>query len=784
MDKRANIAQVFISLFLLLSLIQLLIFSDVEAPEPPSLYTKIERTATTDNFCSKESCTKTYYTGSVNMLNETGGFEPYEDVTSFVFNPSTFSLNLSWWGNKSIVLYLTANVSGTEYILDKSNSLIKSNLNLTNLINKNKGGYYYTHNFSLNLTALGVEYVGYKIKTSNVKSCEFENNALICDEQKIDLSQAVNEQKIDINYNNTNLFFRGKDLSFIDPTTVYNFSNQTRVQAFSAVTTEAGTISSCLPNGTTHVNTTEINQTGDSNLDLNDNLRLIWMGGSNSGKRGYLLFEFNVEQPPSSILSLNFSLEHLENLGGNSGAKTNFLEYNDTGATWFPFGSQIGGSGNVIRDINITSSARISDLINASSIVNFAICTYNPAGGTNVDARTDWARLEVSYTPNTAPTVSLPSSFNNSIITSPILNISYNASDVEDNLNNCSLFLTTPSGSVPPLINITNTTPVLESINQTFNFTALSIGAYRYLIGCYENSTTYLQGNSSLQNFTINNTIPSELLSIYPNNNTPIERVSPLSFTYEINDTDGGEFGTINNCTIYLTGNNSLTYISNSSDTTISEEINQTFNITNLQKGNYHWFTGCVDNGATFRYINSSIRNFTINNSIPIAPLLNGFTNASSQSATSITLNFSSTDLNQEDIIRISIWGDTQTIPTTFLNTVLINGSGNSTSYLWGGLTQGASYSFRFVVGDGYNNNSNSSIYTFTVSSADTGGGAGGGGGGAPSEQSVLATTIEGEKKALSEGKPGPVATAILIALLVSLLLFFYPEKKERKKNE
>ena len=90
-------------------------------------------------------------------------------------------------------------------------------------------------------------------------------------------------------------------------------------------------------------------------------------------------------------------------------------------------------------------------------------------------------------------------------------------------------------------------------------------------------------------------------------NNTNKNVLPNLNISYQASDD-----GTVNNCTLYLTDANGATppIIANQTDTSITKDVNQTFNFTTLQRGDYQYKIGCRDDDN--QEGNSSLQNFSI----------------------------------------------------------------------------------------------------------------------------------------------------------------------------
>src|SRR3989344_1680629 len=161
------------------------------------------------NITSNQTFVEVYLI-DINMKNLSGAYRPYSEVTNFSKNDLNLTLN---WNNQSVLFrFYTRNQSGYKEYFTKERS---QDLSFSTLIELGKGLYHYTHNMTSNLS-LQPYIFGYELITNNV-SCTKRNKELICGEQKIDFSDAINLQNLTVNITNTSVEFNGSDLAYIDP---------------------------------------------------------------------------------------------------------------------------------------------------------------------------------------------------------------------------------------------------------------------------------------------------------------------------------------------------------------------------------------------------------------------------------------------------------------------------------------------------------------------------------------------------------------------------------------
>ncbi len=169
-------------------------------------------------------------------------------------------------------------------------------------------------------------------------------------------------------------------------------------------------------------------------------------------------------------------------------------------------------------------------------------------------------------------------------------NFTYNVTDL-NTIIKCDLWINNGTW----YINDTDVS-ITKSINQTFNKT-LEEGVFSWKVGCEDQYNHYT--NSTARIITVDYSAPIVNLQS-PTNNTKIYNTYDVDFIF--NTTDAGM--QVKNCTLWLD------HVANATDTSITETINQSFNVTNIPSGKHNWTVECYD---TFNYSgNSSMRNFVI----------------------------------------------------------------------------------------------------------------------------------------------------------------------------
>ncbi len=180
----------------------------------------VERTANSDHYYLGDGkYSAEIYGFDVNMKDSEGAYRPYTEVTSFKSNDDGLVLE---WNNKTVKLrFYTKNWIGMKSMLSGMNPADKADLDFKTAIEKNRGSYYYNH--LLNKTYQPSK-IGYQVEATNVK-CTPEGYSLVCGEQKIDFSQAAEEQGLGVSIKSSYVEFQGDNLSYIDPVVYLNTSH-------------------------------------------------------------------------------------------------------------------------------------------------------------------------------------------------------------------------------------------------------------------------------------------------------------------------------------------------------------------------------------------------------------------------------------------------------------------------------------------------------------------------------------------------------------------------------
>jgi len=220
-----------------------------------------------------------------------------------------------------------------------------------------------------------------------------------------------------------------------------------------------------------------------------------------------------------------------------------------------------------------------------------------------------------------------------------------------------------------------------------------------------------LAGNCNVsenRTFTLDSTAPN-ISNKLPINNTEYNHTN-INFSYFVLDNLVGT----NNCSLWLSDNNSSNLKNNLTYEILNESINQIFNNITLEEGEYVWFVECSDKFENDD--NSSM--FVFNVSIPeilYPPEIISYEPDKSVSINEGNLDFKVVINDTDDDVLFYEW---------YLDSVNVSTEQNF-SYSF---TEG-NYNVTFFVRDD-DNGSDSMEWDITVTKASTGGGGGGGGGG------------------------------------------------------
>jgi len=201
------------------------IFEDSQISDLLNKPLLIERTASSDNYyLGDDSFQLISYANDVNLQDSNGNYQPFEDLVSLTYDENKLSLN--WLNNSVDFNFYIKNNQDTKILLSELSSSEARDLNLRTNIFKGRGFYYFNHTLSRENQP---SKFGYGIITNNV-DCRSEGFSLICGKIKIDFSEAVNLQNLNVTITENSIEISGEDLSYIDPTVTLDRLSQTFVK--------------------------------------------------------------------------------------------------------------------------------------------------------------------------------------------------------------------------------------------------------------------------------------------------------------------------------------------------------------------------------------------------------------------------------------------------------------------------------------------------------------------------------------------------------------------------
>ena len=198
----------------------------------------------------------------------------------------------------------------------------------------------------------------------------------------------------------------------------------------------------------------------------------------------------------------------------------------------------------------------------------------------------------VSVIDLTAPVISIDEPQNNTIDLNGDVTFSYGVFDDGYGVDNCSLFI---NGA----LNQTNNFITISWENK-FDVREITNGNYNWYIYCIDKSPNRNENMSVERSFVVNiETIAPNLTLISPNT---IDTDGNITFKYIVVDLNSS----ISHCDLYI--NN----IFNQSNTNITENSVETFNIYNLVESGYNWYINCFDNTLYQTRNKSDTWNFSV----------------------------------------------------------------------------------------------------------------------------------------------------------------------------
>jgi len=434
-------------------------------------------------------------------------------------------------------------------------------------------------NLSLNDTIMVLPLSECKFPLPNNDWLIVDNESVICNNENI----LMQNQSIKINgtskliLNHSNLSLNYSSVLFINVTQNASFIAQDS-RLFS--TSTAGYDLDCYDNSKIEINDSEISNKLRK-IDINDNCEAKFYNSS--------MFEIYLSFFNTSIIHSNNSLfNESVYFRGNS---VSDIENSYIKNAWLQYGAVVNAKNTTINTLNLNSiNGTMVPLINfslpQSKINAIRIFNFNSTMAGYVDMPSS-----VSLFSTAARVVRYYPVHINYTNGSPVINKSVNIT------NNSVLLwqgISDSEGIANPILNFTNAT-----MNDIYNVTVNPTQNISLL------TDTPIVFTLDIPNITL----------LIPDNNT-FDMDGNVTFIYWVNDTDS----LISNCSLYI--NETL----NQTNTTITEEINQSFSIENVSDGVYEWYISCYDDAGNIGISERRILN--VDSAPPIINLISPLNNA------------------------------------------------------------------------------------------------------------------------------------------------------------
>lgn len=263
----------------------------------------------------------------------------------------------------------------------------------------------------------------------------------------------------------------------------------------------------------------------------------------------------------------------------------------------------------------------------------------------------------------------------------------YNATDLGNNVSNCSLFINGTYNQINTSIN--------ETSNNSFTILAMTEGRYNWSVSCYDslNNPT----NSSVYTFYLDDTSPV-VTPISPNDVT----VATGNVTFTFNATDN--FDTLISCNITADAGNYSKLVN-----AASGNNTQTI-ISNISEGLHYWNVTCNDNINNTGY--STMLNFTTAN-IPVVTLGDPF-DGYGVNSTNMTFEYLLSSLN---VVNCSLILNNAVNITTNASDIPFKSSDGYNSFYLENMSYGI-YSWNVLCKDSNGFNGTGTTRTFQLDNA------------------------------------------------------------------
>ncbi len=256
------------------------------------------------------------------------------------------------------------------------------------------------------------------------------------------------------------------------------------------------------------------------------------------------------------------------------------LEYsNNSGTTWYALRALAGGNQSRANLTYQDVAGPLQDWNQSSISKQLRVrVRYQTTGAAdplaNIFLHEIWANVTIDAE---GPLITLVGPANNTNYSSTTLvNFSYNASDVQSNLTNCTLFLNS-------IANETNTSP---SETATNNFSvSMDNGRYNWTVQCYDNASSPNWNESARWVVTIDTSAPV-LTPLAPGNGSTLSGGSTVTFHYAFSD-----LTRLQNCSLYLNG--TLNQTREGAD--VNWPSGEGEFLVQVDNGVWDWYINCTD---------------------------------------------------------------------------------------------------------------------------------------------------------------------------------------------
>jgi hypothetical protein len=341
---------------------------------------------------------KTQYMGQVNIPISEGSkhYAPYSDVTNFTITDN--QMIIEWWDKNVTLEFYDKKNDKKEKFKDKNNTK-KQELNFSSKKAKHKTSYYFTHNTTKEKNKQPDKF-GYEITSSNGVDCKVSGYKLVCDEQVIDFTQAVVEQGLTVEMNDSNLSemfieISGDSLEYIDPVVTYDYNNdEASGEALEWNRQCDFSINGALPTGllpggafsdvTNSAALDSLDSTGDFFTYYGD----FSCDGIEEQEGGHR-FNFTISENINDITEINWSIT----AKADDFLDADFALWNDSSSSWIEYANGVGAA---YTNESVMENATPSDFITSNNETFFLFAVHKTVQSQDI-GNTDFISLTLTY---------------------------------------------------------------------------------------------------------------------------------------------------------------------------------------------------------------------------------------------------------------------------------------------------------------------------------------------------------------------------------------------------